>query len=70
MGLDSVRQTLYVALRAQERFAVNLRAVVESLENKTDHDEWLELVLVEASKGKEFYEGQLRTWSDFQMQVS
>lgn len=69
LSLDEVRETFYVALRAQERFSTNLKALTEDLDKRKEGDEWLELVQAEADKAKGFYESQLRSWEAFAAQV-
>mmetsp|Transcript_5009 Transcript_5009/g.10835 ORF Transcript_5009/g.10835 Transcript_5009/m.10835 type:complete len:453 (+) Transcript_5009:1-1359(+) len=65
LSLDEVREYIYVALRAQERFTAGLKSFVDDLEKKKEGDEWLEQVQDEAAKAASFYEGQCRSWDGF-----
>lgn len=49
--LDECRDYLFVALRAAERFALELKKTTEALNDRKASDEWLEEVADQMAKG-------------------
>ena len=70
LGLDDVKEFIFVAQRSQERFSTNLQALGSSLDKiKDGEDEWLLQVLEEAEKGQAFCATQLSLWETFYARV-
>lgn len=64
--LDSSREHFFVAQRAHERLAAQLKVFVGALEQQTPDDGWLEQVQAEAAKLVTFLDNQREQW----MQIS
>lgn len=67
LTLDEARDAFYVAQRACERYALQLKAFVELIDSKKAQagEEWIEAVQEEARKAKFFHSNQLAEWEAF-----
>lgn len=67
LTLDECRDAFYVAQRACERFASQLKDFVEVLDDKKTQadDEWIDVVLLEGNKSLLFHTNQHAVWDAF-----
>ncbi|KIZ00082.1 hypothetical protein MNEG_7879 [Monoraphidium neglectum] len=67
LSLDECREAFYVAQRATERYAAQLKAFVDVIDSKKAQagEAWIEAVQDEARKATFFHTNQLAEWEDF-----
>ena len=65
LSLDEAREQFYVGQRANERFAQNLKQIVDELESTGPEGAWLALVEEEAARAARYHAQQAEQWSMF-----
>jgi hypothetical protein len=69
LSLDEAREHFFVAQKACERYAAELKKFVAVLEGSKPDDAWLDQVQLEASKAVQFHSHQHSTWSNIQEDI-